>query len=109
MFERQFGARKFGACVVFLHVLATLVQVAALAVGRSVSPSQWAFSSDPYALLFGLLSVFFFDISQSAPFTLFGLPLSDHLFVSIADLLFVRSFTFLSETPTQCTCHSRTR
>ena len=86
MFERQFGARKFGACVVFLHVMATVVQVAALAVGRSVSPSQWAFSSGPYALLFGLLSVFFFDIPQSAPFTLFGLPLSDKLFLYVLSL-----------------------
>ena len=58
--------------------MATVVQMhmAALAVGRIVSPSQWSFSSGPCELLCGLLSFFVsFAIPPSASLTLLVCPL----------------------------------
>jgi hypothetical protein len=89
LFERQFGSRKFGGCVAFLLVGSTLLQCGVLAFSRGVVSSggrDWLFSSGPYGLVFGLLAIFFWDIPQSAPFTVFGVPLSDKLFIYLLGL-----------------------
>jgi membrane associated rhomboid family serine protease len=77
LFERQFGTRKFGGCLFFLIVASMILQVVVQLVSRGAVPLL----SGPYAVVFGLLANFMFDIPQSAPFTLFGIPLSDKLFV----------------------------
>lgn len=82
-FERQFGTRKFGGCLAFLVVMSMVLQVCVQLVSRGAVPGgrDWLFLSGPYCVVFGLLANFMFDIPQTAPFTLFGLPLSDKLFV----------------------------
>jgi membrane associated rhomboid family serine protease len=54
LFERQFGARKFAACALFLQLVATAVQASVLAFSRGVvGASGWSFAPGPYALCFG--------------------------------------------------------
>lgn len=85
LFERQFGSRKFGGCIFYLLSCSTVLQVVIQLFSRGFFASQggrnWYFSSGPYGMAFGLLAMFFWDIPQTVPFTVFGTPLSDKMFV----------------------------
>lgn len=85
MFERMFGSRKFGGCLAFLLAMSTALQVCVAVVCRATGASFHP-SSGPWGLIFGLLACFFMDIPQSMPFTVFGVPLSDKMFLYILNL-----------------------
>lgn len=83
LFERQFGSRKFGGCILFHFLSTTILQTIILAFSGGVIQGgrNWLFASGPYGLAFGLLACFAWDIPQSAPFKLFGIKMSDKIFI----------------------------
>jgi len=85
MFERQFGVRKFGACILFFNLVGTILQASILGISRSMG-SYFSFAMGPYTIIFGFLALFYFDIPQSTPFTFIRIPLSDKLFIYILAL-----------------------
>eukprot|EP00898_Chlorokybus_atmophyticus_P000786 jgi/Chlat1/1708/Chrsp127S01937 len=82
IFERQVGSSKFGAYTVITLALSSLLQVASLVIQSDSRP----LASGPYGLIFASFVPFLFDIPHAARFSVFGLRLSDKVFIYVAGL-----------------------
>lgn len=86
VFERQRGSRRYGVFVTSVLALATAAQAALIPLARALG-HRWArepFASGPHALVWAHLVPYHLDVPSTHHFVVFGVRMSDKVFVYLA-------------------------
>ena len=86
VFERQRGSRRYGVFVTSVLTLATAAQAALIPLARALG-HRWSrepFASGPHALVWAHLVPYALDVPSTNHFVIFGVRMSDKVFVYLA-------------------------
>ena len=86
VFERQRGSRRYGVFVTSVLTLATAAQAALIPLARALG-HRWTrepFASGPHALVWAHLVPYALDVPSTNHFVIFGVRMSDKVFVYLA-------------------------
>ncbi|KAI8369886.1 hypothetical protein EDC96DRAFT_543050 [Choanephora cucurbitarum] len=98
--ERQYGSAKYIAFIALSAIIATFLEIGALVVGAQIGLKS--IPSGPYAILFSSLYQYHRIIPITYRFRIFGIVMTDKLFLYILAIQMAFSQSYQTLVPTLC-------